>query len=132
MGGGADSSVIIGKLKAQLRELQMEIRSDEDSLKLVQRNLQTTQEKHDRMQRQVELDERVVSQSDPDNGLGKALKDIDGFLNDVHRDYSKCRDNHKKCIGILQKEFGYTPQFKTGKPGEQFHGSPHVMAKDPR
>jgi len=131
--GGADSAVMIGKMKAQLRELQMEIRSDEDSLKLVQRDLQMTQEAHDRMQRQVEFEERLLGKMDPNQGLGRAIQDLDGFMAEVHRDYNKCRDNHKKCIGILQKEFGYNPLFKAGKPGgPQFHGNPHVMAKDPR
>ncbi|CAK0868234.1 unnamed protein product, partial [Prorocentrum cordatum] len=97
------------------------------------RDLQMTQEAHDRMQRQVEFEERLLGKMDPNQGLGRAIQDLDGFMAEVHRDYNKCRDNHKKCIGILQKEFGYNPLFKAGKPGgPQFHGNPHVMAKDPR
>merc|ERR1711920_1155610 len=128
--GGADSSVLIGKMKAQLRDLQAGIKSDEDSLKLVERDLQMTREAHDRLERQVEFEEKLLGRMDPNEGLGAALRDIDKFMGDVHRDYVKCRQNHTKAIGILQEEFGYNPHFKTSQ--SKFEGTPHVMAKDPR
>merc|ERR1712232_1396484 len=108
---------------------------DEESLRAMDRDLQKAREDTERLERKVQTEERIVASMSPEQGVGRAMEDINKFTEEVHRTYNRCRENHKKAIGILEKEFGYHPAFKNGRvldPDHQFTATNHTMAKDPR
>merc|ERR1719456_2104125 len=68
-----------------------------------------------------------VEAMSPDKSLGSAMKKFSAFMTDVERTYPQLKQKHKDNIGILQKEFGYHPAYKTGRNPNEFSSAYHTM-----
>jgi len=115
--------MLLLNLDKAVKDMETQIMMDKKALTEMDRNLDAMRSEADRLKRKIEEETMFVEAMSPDKSLGSAMKKFSAFMTDVERTYPQLKQKHKDNIGILQKEFGYHPAFKTGRNPNEFSGA---------
>ncbi|CAE8612338.1 unnamed protein product [Polarella glacialis] len=106
-------SHLLGTLQMALRELDAEVKTEEQGKEELRRHLQKLQTEHTELRKARDRAARTVEAFEV--GSQSFEKEYSRLMDNSHTTYNFVRAKHKDAINILKKDdaFGYHPAYKT-------------------
>jgi len=111
---------VIDSVRTQLAILEAEIIANEKSKKEYDRHLQTLENRKSDLEKRTK--KNMEWSQTYDQEVGPFAARYEEMTKDIGVIYNNAKKGHAKGIVLLQKEFGYHPQFK--HPGDTFSATP--------
>lgn len=124
------ASTVLGNMRTMLKNLEAEIRADEESEKEMGRHIMGLELEEKQLLEEIARDEAFLSAMASEGSLGGAMKDVDKTVVTLQSDYHTAREKHGHAIKILENTFNYHRAYKRGNEVE-FSGTYFNPKRDP-